>query len=125
MERANLADVPRWRRPDTAFHKPDAAEHVDGLWRWTENRHRLGDALFTAVRNGYRGRYLSSFDYNEPAPLYFLCEVPARGVPPTVDAAIDSLAPRAVHAARLNGKPVERQGDGLVTKYRNWELRWN
>jgi len=57
-----------------------------------------------------RARYLSSFDYHEPAPLYFLCEVPRTGAP-TVDGAIDSLAPRAVHAALLAGKEVRRQGD--------------
>jgi len=126
-ERATLAEVPQSRRtrsvrlegPSQSLYgynprlwldvpvSPDA----DGIYRWTEGVHRLGDALFTAVRNGRRGRYLSSFDYNERPPLYFLCEVPARGVPATVEAAVDSLAPRAVHAARLAGKPVERQGD--------------
>lgn len=147
---------------------PDA----DGIYRWTEQRHRLGDSLFTAERtivetrpafpfevgsstaretvslspSGRRGdgcsqnewrdhvagpdgtcihcngallanvtyrrraRYLSSFDMNEPVPLYFLCEVPRTGAP-TVDGAIDSLAPRAVHAAMLAGKEVRRQGD--------------
>lgn len=144
----------------------------DGIYRWTEQRHRLGDSLFTAERtivetrpafpfevgsstaretvslspSGRRGdgcsqnewrdhvagpdgacihcngallanvtyrrraRYLSSFDMNEPMPLYFLCEVPRTGAP-TVDGALDSLAPRAVHAAMLAGKEVRRQGD--------------
>lgn len=126
VERSRLEDVPRWRRTNTVRlagpvprygYGPNLSVEVpvepdpDGIYRWTEDVHRLGDALFTAVRDGRRGRYLSSFDYNERPPLYFLCEVPARGVPATVDAAIDSLAPRAVHAARLNGKTVERQGD--------------
>ena len=66
--------------------------------------------LRATVNYRRRARYLSSFDYNEPAPLYFLCEVPRAGAP-TVDGAIDSLAPRAVHAALLTGKEVRRQGD--------------
>jgi hypothetical protein len=57
-----------------------------------------------------RARYLSSFDYNEPAPLYFLAEVP-RGSGETVETAIDALAPRAVHAAIARGRDVLRQGD--------------
>jgi hypothetical protein len=66
--------------------------------------------LQASVTYRRRSRYLSSFDYNEPAPLYFLCEVPRAGVP-TVDGALDSLAPRAVHAALLAGREVRRQGD--------------
>ncbi len=69
-----------------------------------------GNALDAIIVYRRRARYLSSFDYNEPAPLYFLCEVPRTGAP-TVDGAIDSLAPRAVHAALLAGKEVRRQGD--------------
>ena len=61
--------------------------HVDRLdgngWTYQTNHHRLGDALFTAQRDGRQSRYLSSFDYNENPPLYFLCEVP-RSVHPTV-----------------------------------------
>lgn len=97
-------DTPQWRRDSLTID-------ADGLYRWDENQHTLGDSLFTAVRENRRARFLSSFDYNERPPLYFICEVPARGIPRTVEAAIDSLAPRAVHAARLNGKQVERQGD--------------
>lgn len=58
-----------------------------------------------------RARYLSSFDYNENPPLYFLAQVPRGAGADTVDAAIDALAPRAVHAARARGKDVLRQGD--------------
>ena len=97
-------DTPQWRRDSLTVDD-------DGLYRWDENQHTLGDSLFTAIRDGRRARFLSSFDYNERPPLYFMCEVPARGIPRTVEAALDSLAPRAVHAARLNGKAVERQGD--------------
>jgi hypothetical protein len=66
--------------------------------------------LAATVTYRRRARYLSSFDYNEPAPLYFLCEVPRTGFP-TVDGAIDSLAPPAVHSATLAGREVRRQGD--------------
>jgi len=69
-----------------------------------------GNALDAIIVYRRRARYLSSFDYHEPAPLYFLCEVPRTGAR-TVDGAIDSLAPRAVHAALLAGKEVRRQGD--------------
>ncbi len=107
----------RERGPDGLYHwtvsetrelEPDA----DGLYRWQESRHRLGDCLFSAVRIGEtaRRRYLSSFDYEEPRPLYFLVQVP-RGAGDTVETAIDSLAPRAVWAARARGLEVRRQGD--------------
>jgi hypothetical protein len=58
-----------------------------------------------------RSRYVSSFDYNEPAPLYFLAELPRSADTSTVDSAIESLAPRAVHAAMARGRDVARQGD--------------
>jgi hypothetical protein len=69
-----------------------------------------GGALRAQTIYRRRARYLSSFDTNEPAPLYFLCEVSRNGAP-TVDGALDSLAPRAVHAAILAGVEVRRQGD--------------
>ncbi len=98
----------RWSVPETREIPPDA----DGMYRWEETRHRLGDCLFSAVRIGetVRRRYLSSFDYEERAPLYFLVQVP-RGAGDTVEAAVDSLAPRAVWAARARGLEVRRQGD--------------
>jgi hypothetical protein len=69
-----------------------------------------GAPLFADVVWRRRSRYLSSFDYQELWPLYFLCEVP-RGAGPTVETALDALAPRAVHAALARGRDVERQGD--------------
>lgn len=86
-------------------------------WRAVRHVHRLGDALFSAVRvdaAGERRRravYLSSFDYQETAPLYFLAEIPRGAGAATVDAALDALAPRAVHAAMARGLDVRRQGD--------------
>ncbi len=100
--------TPAWRRTELETAGPDA----DGMYRWRVNVHRLGDCLFSAVRIGEtaRRRYLSSFDYEEPRPLYFLVQVP-RGAGDTVETAIDSLAPRAVWAARARGLEVRRQGD--------------
>jgi hypothetical protein len=69
-----------------------------------------GAPLFADVTWRRRARYLSSFDYQEWPPLYFLCEVP-RGANPTVETGLDALAPRAVHAALARGRHVERQGD--------------
>lgn len=68
-----------------------------------------------------RVRFLSSFDYNERTPLYFLCELP-RGKVATVEEAYELLKPRLVQMAEAGGIEVERQGDifavptGLTTK---------
>lgn len=58
-----------------------------------------------------RRRYVSSFDTNEPAPLYFLATLPRTSRARTVADAILDLAPPAVHAAIARGRHVERQGD--------------
>lgn len=87
----------------------ELVRRADG-WHAVRNMHRLGDALFSAVRNGRRARFLSSFDYNENPPLYFLAQVP-RGAGGTIESALDALAPRAVHAAYARGLDVKRQGD--------------
>lgn len=70
-----------------------------------------GRPLETRVTVRRRALYLSSFDYNEPQPLYFLAQVPRGAGADTVESAIEALAPRAVHAARARSIPVERQGD--------------
>lgn len=57
-----------------------------------------------------RVRFLSSFDYNERTPLYFLCELP-RGKVATVEEAYELLKPRLVKMAEAGGVEVERQGD--------------
>lgn len=84
-----------------------------GEWVETWQEHRLGDLLFTARTDGIarRRRFVSSFDYSERAPLYFLAELPSRSRAMSVAAAVDDLAPRAVHAAYARGIPVYRQGD--------------
>ena len=85
----------------------------EGVWLETWREHRLGECLFTARagRVKRRRRFVSSFDYQERAPLYFLAELPASLTARTVAAAIEDLAPRAVHAAMARGLAVYRQGD--------------
>lgn len=58
-----------------------------------------------------RIRFVSSFDYNERAPLYFLAALPAKSRAATVDEAIKDLAPAVIHSAVARGLDVKRQGD--------------
>jgi len=80
-----------------------------GGYQLVRRRHMLGDSLFTARARGRRRKFLSSWDENE-RNLYFLAELP-RTPASTVAAAIDALAPPAVHAALAQGRDVKRQGD--------------
>lgn len=124
-------------RPEISVRRARPFENADETARWTvslssrqeraddcpksENyRHESGPSsscvhcgaeLFALETWRRRGLYLSSFDTNEPAPLYFLAEVPRATRPDTVETALDALAPRAVHAARARGRTVARQGD--------------
>ena len=103
---------------------------TNGLYHWTTSRHWLGASLFqgryfysgqtgTGAKrkyvSGYRWAYfVTAFDYNEPAPLWFMSELP-RGVhPKTVAEAIDALKPDSVRDAETAGTPVIRQGDVFV-----------
>lgn len=113
-ERANVKAHPThgWVR-DYAIKQPD------GRWKYTVERHWLGDAVFKARSNQYRGgkrvrpwgTYLSSFDYGEPNAPYFLCELPRSFDGETVDDAIAALMPAEVKAAIDSGLDVLRQGD--------------
>jgi hypothetical protein len=119
-------------RPFAGYH--DAQQRADGSWMWTEQRHQLGAAVFSAdyvaterVRtdDGWRsvgrtwetrkerGRayFVSGFDENEPQPLYFLAQLPEGAEPASYRAAIDALKPRTVTAAIAEGREVLRQGD--------------
>lgn len=58
-----------------------------------------------------RRRFVSSFDTNEPRPLYFLATLPGTSRARTVESALQDLAPAAVHAAYARGRDVYRQGD--------------
>lgn len=109
------------------------ADVVDTVETWTHEasgqtirRTQSGDVPGRANREGWtrdwqrRRRtftFLSSFDYQERAPLYFLCALPKSSRATTVAAAIDDLASRAVHAAYARGLDVKRQGDvfGIAT----------
>lgn len=83
----------------------------DGTLFSTERRHVLGDSVFKAKVNDRYRTFVSSFDYQERRPLYFLAEVPAKSLVKTVDDAILALAPPIVHAAIAQGRDVKRQGD--------------
>lgn len=58
-----------------------------------------------------RRRFISAFDVNEPAPLYYLATLPAASRAASVETAVQDLAPAAVHAAMARGRDVRRQGD--------------
>lgn len=79
---------------------------------WTEMIHRLGASVFYGGREGERRhRWVSAFDMNEPEPLYFLAQLPDRGVCKGYEDALTLLAPEIVHQAKSQGRSVERQGD--------------
>lgn len=69
--------------------------------------------------------FLSSFDYQERDPLYFLCELPHGAKPATVDEAIEALKPPEVVAALARGLKVVRQGDlfAIPTNLTKQQLR--
>lgn len=88
-------------------------------YEWTTHQHWLGDSLIRArvewMEEGQQhhrwATFLSSFDYQEPAPLYFLCELPYRARPQTVDEAYEALKPDPVKMAEQMGRSYTRQGD--------------
>lgn len=91
-------------------HRPGMS--ADGVSQWCDTCGNLATARGTmTVTKRRRMRFLSSFDYNERAPLYFLCALPHSSRASTVDMAFEDLAPRAVHAAMARGLEVNRQGD--------------
>jgi hypothetical protein len=98
----------------------------DGRFYWETARHWLGDSLFTAdysYRSAYReetnsydrmsgsASFLSSFDYQEKPPLYFMCQLPGGCAPASVTDAIEALKPAEVKAAEEAALSVTRQGD--------------
>lgn len=86
---------------------------TDGRWHWVESRHWLGDSTFRAKVRGKRERrrFLSSFDYQEREPLYFLCELPRSSSADSVEQAYEDLKPPQVKAAEAQVRTVTRQGD--------------
>jgi len=89
-------------------------------YEWTTNQHWLGESLIRAdvVWLDDEGKthrrhvtMLSGFDHQEPAPLYFLCELPYRARPQTVEEAYEVLKPDPVQMAEQMGRQYTRQGD--------------
>lgn len=104
-----VADVPmrvNRRRPATVREVVLNASRGDRL-EWVDDDGYVREPVSVMRRR----RFVSSFDTNEPAPLYFLATLPRSSRATTVDGAIMDLAPAAVHAAVLRGRHVERQGD--------------
>jgi hypothetical protein len=102
---AETAERVTRRRPITVLDVIDSA-----LMRIDTRLEDLGETIAETLQRRPRRKYLSGFDANERIPLYFLATLPATSAQ-TVEAAVDSLAPRAVHAAYARGLDVERQGD--------------
>jgi hypothetical protein len=118
--------------PEYAGELTDNYEDIepgpDGRYHWTTSRHWLGSSLFRArypVSRPYvpglsrkqRNRwayFVTSFDYNEPRPLWFMSELPRGVKPATVAEAISALKPEVVRDAEAAGIPVLRQGDVFV-----------
>lgn len=81
-----------------------------GTWCQTCGASVQGSGRIT-TETRKRQKFLSSFDYNERSPLYFLAALPASSRAKSVDMAFEDLAPPAVHAAYARGLAVKRQGD--------------
>lgn len=111
-----------WPRAELVSIPGEPAE-----WRWTTHRHWLGDSVFKARGRTDRTlrRYVSSFDYQESRPLYFLCELPRTGAVASVEDAIELLKPPIVKQAIEEGRTVERQGDmfAIPTELRTEDLK--
>lgn len=90
------------------------SEHVPSEYdatRCANCRHYLSDHGTYTDTVQRRYRFVSSFDYNEPAPLYYLAALPASSRAMSVPDAVSDLAPASVHAAMSAGLDVQRQGD--------------
>lgn len=82
------------------------------VWQIETFVHRLGSTVFTGRGpDGDRHRFLSSFDTNEPEPLYFLAQLPDKGRATNYIESLRVLSPPIVHQARDEGRMVYRQGD--------------
>lgn len=104
---------------DVADHELKAP-HVDIDIRRTPSRASAEGRIVVRYTERRWSYFLSSFDYNEPWPLYFLCEIPRmserygqkyRPKPQTIAQALDDLRPGAVVEAEDAGIEVLRQGD--------------
>jgi hypothetical protein len=112
IERRIVADAD-WSATYTAVEESLRPGHrYQGQTRITRQRQR-------------KPYFLSSFDYQERTPLYFLCELPAHVRPSTVDEAIEALKPPEVVAAEARGLTVTRQGDlfAIPTRLNKRQIR--
>lgn len=86
-------------------------------WFWLENRHQLGESLFSAVgEDNRRHKYVSAFDRQERNPLYYLAQLPDGSGATTVEEAVRALAPPIVQQAWKDKREVRRQGDVFFVK---------
>lgn len=105
-----------WNRAVSDAHWPESdsvqfaalVREFQGEPEWPDFEMRSGQLV--REHRTRRAKFLSSFDYQEAQPLYFLCELPRSNVQ-TVDEAYELLKPPAVKAAFDSGLPVARQGD--------------
>lgn len=116
------------RRCFAAAGVREAAERADQA----VSDHRETQVWANGVRDGRMpitvtrwATFLSSFDYQERRPLYFLCELPYGAKPGTVDEAVETLKPPEVVAALARGLKVIRQGDlfAIPTKLTKRQIR--
>jgi hypothetical protein len=116
------------------FVRGDAELQSDGKWHWTAERHWLGDALLSATVREFdreaghtrerRAKFLSSFDYNEPRPLYFLCEMP-RTSARTIADALEALKPKTVWRPRRLGWRFCARATCSPSRLRSLRRNWS
>lgn len=85
---------------------------ASGAYIWHAATHWLGECLISARATGRKRRvkFLSGFDRNESARLYFLCELPPTTAQ-DIAGALEALKPDTVRMAEAMGRECERQGD--------------
>lgn len=90
------------------------------VYDWETWHHWLGESLIRArvtwktedgVEHHRWAYFLSGFDHQEPAPLYFFAEMPPRVKPATVAEAYEFLKPEPVLMAEQMERRITRQGD--------------
>lgn len=85
---------------------------ASGAYIWHAATHWLGECLISARATGRKRRvkFLSGFDRNESARLYFLCELPPTTAQ-DIAGALEALKPDTARMAEAMGRECERQGD--------------
>jgi hypothetical protein len=110
-----LTEIPEHQRPAPSVYGMPGWQNLmyaNGGRMYNERSiHRLGDSVFRAKAHGAYRTFVSSFDYQESNPLYFLAELPWKAKVDSVDEAIRALAPPIVQQAWAQKRAVARQGD--------------